>query len=59
VDKWDIGRKREVNGGVKLLVNVKKARNRSAFSWKLNSCEPGVGLHVCPGSLERSHVRGG
>jgi hypothetical protein len=29
VDKGDIGRAREVGGGVKLLVNVKKTRNRS------------------------------
>jgi len=29
VDKWDIGRKRDVGGGVKLLVNMKKAGNRS------------------------------
>ena len=29
VDEWDIGRKRDVGGGVKLLVNMKKAGNRS------------------------------
>ena len=29
VDKWDIGGKRDVSGGVKLLVNMKKAGNRS------------------------------
>jgi hypothetical protein len=28
VDQWDIGRKREVGGGVKLPVNMKKAGNR-------------------------------
>ena len=27
VDKWDIGREREVGGGVELLVNVKKPGN--------------------------------
>jgi len=29
MDKWDVGRKRDVGGGVKLLINVKKAGNRS------------------------------
>jgi len=29
VDKWDIGRKRDVGGGVELLVNMKKTGNRS------------------------------
>jgi hypothetical protein len=29
VDQWDIGRKRDVGGGIELLVNVKKTRNRS------------------------------
>jgi hypothetical protein len=29
VDKWDIGRKRNVGGSVKLLVNMEKTGNRS------------------------------
>jgi hypothetical protein len=29
VDKWDIGRKRDVGSGVKLLVYMKKTGNRS------------------------------
>ena len=29
VNKWDIGREREVGSGVKLLVNMKEAGNRS------------------------------
>ena len=29
VDKWDVGRKREVGGGVKLLVDMKKTGNRT------------------------------
>jgi hypothetical protein len=29
VDKWDIDRQRDVGGGVKLLVDMKKTGNRS------------------------------
>jgi hypothetical protein len=29
VDKWDIGRQRDIGGGVQFFINMKKTGNRS------------------------------